>query len=119
MTAVVPIAEYRRKAPPYLSFTRQELTRLLNLYTSRVMQGDWRDYAINLGPSTASFFIFQSSHENPLFVISKLETKGKNRVAAARQGQFVLFNRQKKLKQAHDLDDVIKALNRTLRIVSG
>ncbi len=116
MAAVVPIADYRLKAP-YLSFSRQELQSLLNLYTSRVMQGDWRDYAVNMGPTMASFFIFQHTHENPLFVISKLQTKGKHRVAAARQGEFVLFSREKKLKQAHTLDDVLNALTRTLKIV--
>ncbi|MBL8644622.1 MAG: DUF2794 domain-containing protein [Rhodospirillaceae bacterium] len=116
MTAVVQIHDYRCKAP-YLSFTRQELTSLLNLYSSRVMHGDWRDYAINHGPSMASFFIFQHSNESPLFVISKLETRGKDRMAAARQGRFVLFSRQTKLKQAHTLDDVLKVLNRTLRLV--
>ncbi|MBL8630907.1 MAG: DUF2794 domain-containing protein [Rhodospirillaceae bacterium] len=116
MAAVVPIADYRRAAP-YLSFSRQELQALLNLYTSRVMLGEWRDYALNHGPTMASFFIFQHTQDNPLFVISKLQTKGKHRVAAARQGQFVLFSREKKLKQAHNLDEVLKALSRTLRLV--
>jgi hypothetical protein len=110
------MGDYRRKAP-YLSFNRQEFTSLLNLYTSRVMSGDWRDYAISHGPTMASFFIFQNTNESPLFVISKLEVKGKDRVAAARAGRYVLFSREKKLKQAHNLDDVLKALARTLRLV--
>lgn len=116
MAAVIPFVEYRRKAP-YLSFTRTELHRLLGLYTSRVMRGEWRDYAIDHGPGLASFFIFRHSHEHPLFVISKLETRGKNRAAAAKNGRFVLFSREKKLKQTHNLDDLLHVLNQTLHVV--
>ena len=118
MTAVVPISTYRRN-PPYLNFTRVELHRLLNLYSSRVMRGEWRDYAISHGPSRASFFIFRHSNEHPLFVISKLETRGKDRVSAARSGRYVLFSRQKKLKQTDELDDLIKAFNQPLTLVSA
>jgi len=118
MTAVVPISDYRRKAP-YLSFTRTELHCLLNLYSSRVMRGDWRDYAISNDAGIASFFIFRHSNESPLFVVSKLETRGKGRVSAAKNGRFVLFSREKKLKQAHDLQDVVRVLNQTLTLVSS
>jgi hypothetical protein len=118
MTAVVSIHEYRRKAP-YLNFTRAELHRLLSLYSSRVMRGEWRDYAISHGATMASFFIFRHSRENPLFVISKLETRGKDRVAAAKQGRYVLFGGHKKLKQAHDLEDLLKAFNQPLTLVTA
>lgn len=118
MTAVVSIHEYRRKAP-YLNFTRVELHRLLGLYSSRVMRGEWRDYAISHGQTMASFFIFRNSHENPLFVISKLETRGKDRVAAAKQGRYVLFGGHKKLKQAHDLEDLLKVFNQPLTLVTA
>ncbi len=118
MTAVVPIAEYRRKAPS-LHFTRDELNRLLNLYSSRVMRGEWRDYAISHSPTTASFFIFRHTNEHPLFVISKLETHGKQRVAAAKNGRYVLFSREKKLKQAHDLDVVLRLLSDPFTVVSN
>jgi hypothetical protein len=118
MTAVIPLEDYRR-TPSDLYFSRDELIRLLNLYTSRVMQGLWRDYAISHGPTAASFFIFRHTNESPLFVISKLETRGKNRVAAARNGRFVLFYRQKKIRQAHDLEAVLHMLSRSLALVSN
>lgn len=117
MNAVVSISDYRRKAP-FLNFTRPELLRLLNLYSSRVMRGEWRDYAISNGPTMASFFIFRHTHESPLFVISKLETRGKDRVAAARSGRYVLFVGQKKFKQAHDLEDLLKVFNQPLALVT-
>lgn len=118
MTAVLPISDYRRKAP-YLNFTRVELQRLLNLYSTRVMRGEWRDYAISHGPSMASFFIFRHTQESPLFVISKLETRGKERMSAARNGRYVVFSRHKKLKQGHELEDVLKVLSQPLTLISA
>jgi len=116
MTSVVPIAAYQRKAQD-LYFTRDEFNRLLNLYSSHVMRGEWRDYAISQDPTKASFFIFRHTNEYPLFVISKLESRGKNRVAASKNGRYVLFSRQKKLKQAHDLDAVLRLLSQSLTVV--
>jgi hypothetical protein len=118
MTAVIPISAYRRKAP-YLNFTRAELHRLLNLYSSRVMRGEWRDYAISHGPGMASFFIFRHSNDSPLFVISKLETRGKDRLAAARNDRYVLFSRHKKVKQGHDLEDILQTLRQPLTLVTA
>ena len=76
-----------------------------------------RDYAISQDPTKASFFIFRHTNEYPLFVISKLESRGKNRVAASKNGRYVLFSRQKKLKQAHDLDAVLRLLSQPLTVV--
>ncbi len=62
MNAVVRIQDYRQnpgRKPPALHFTRAELSRLLGLYATRVIKGEWRDYAISFGPGMASFFIFR------------------------------------------------------------
>lgn len=118
MAAIVALDDFRRKAGE-LYFSRLELNRLLNLYTSHVMRGVWRDYAISHSPTTASFFIFRHTNENPLFVVSKLETRGRHRVAAARNGRYVLFYRQKKLKQAHELDDVLHMLTQSANLAAN
>ena len=119
MTAVVRLSDHRRK-PPYLHFTRLELNRLLGLYAARVRKGEWRDYAINLGPEAASFMVFRHSQENPLFVISKLGTgKSRSKTHGARQGQFVVLNRQRKLSQGPSLDHVLEVFDRPIKLVSG
>ncbi len=120
MNAVVRIQDYRQnpgRKPPALHFTRAELSRLLGLYATRVIKGEWRDYAICLGPDSASFMVFKRSNEHPQFVISKLDkSEGRGR---ARQGRYVVTSRECKLRQGHSLDDVLSVFNRPLGLVTG
>ena len=102
---------------PSLHFTRAELTRLLGLYTKRVMTGEWRDYAICLAPGMASFFIFRHSPDNPLFVISKTEGRGTRGKRPG--GRFQVMCRQEKLKQGQSLEDVLAVFDQPLRLVTG
>ncbi|MGE4064232.1 MAG: DUF2794 domain-containing protein [Rhodospirillaceae bacterium] len=112
MSAVVRIKDFRRRAP-YLHFTRAELNRLLGLYASRVIRGEWRDYAINLGADAASFMVFASSQEQPQFVISKqAKPKGGER-------RYVVTSRAFKLKQSADLEDLLTVFDRPIKLVSG
>ena len=113
MSAVVRFPGARGKVPS-LHFTRAEFHRLLNLYSNRVMTGDWRDYAISFGPAMANFFIFRHSFENPLFVISKLDPRGRGR-----QGRFLVSSRGQKLSQSHTLDDALTVFQRPMKLVTG
>jgi hypothetical protein len=120
MSAVVRISDYRRK-PPYLHFSRSELNRLLGLYATRVIRGEWRDYAILHGSDSASFLVFSRSNEHPQFVISKLSAKsgdGRQR-NVARHGAYTVSSPQRKLKQGHSLDEVLRIFDRPLQLVSG
>ena len=113
MNAVIRFPEHRGKSP-FLQFTRTEFHRLLNLYSKRVMTGEWRDYAITFGPTKADFFIFRHSAENPLFVISKLDVRGRGR-----QGRFMVSSRGQKLRQSHTLDDVLEVFRQPMKLVTG
>ena len=115
MSGILKFPDLRGKAPA-LRFTRAELNRLLNLYSKRVMAGEWRDYAISFGPGMASFFIFRHTLENPLFVISKLDPRGRTR---ARHGRFLVTSREQKLSQGHSLEDVLAVFDKPLRLVTG
>ena len=116
MSSVVRITDYRRK-PSFLHFTRPELNQILNLYASRVSRGEWRDYAINLGADAASFLIFRSSHERPLFEISKLAAR-KGRTKAAKNGRYLVSSHDRRLRQGHKLDDVLEIFNQPLKLVT-
>lgn len=114
---VVRLQDYRPhpgRKPPALHFTRAELSRLLGLYATRVIKGEWRDYAICLGPETASFMVFKRSQEHPQFVISKSGGRGR----AARQGRYVVTSRECKLREGHSLDDVLAVFNRPVGLVT-
>ena len=117
MSSVLRFPDRPGKRPTSLHFTRLELTRLLGLYTKRVMTGEWRDYAISFGPGMASFFIFRHSMENPLYVISKLEPgrggKGK------RSARFQVTSRFQKITQGQSLEDVLAIFDQHPHLVTG
>jgi hypothetical protein len=94
----------------HIYFNRQELFQLLDLYSRRVMSGEWRDYAIDQQADRAVFSIFRRSTETPLFVIVKTSAgKGRRR--------YVLQSGPRKLEQSHQLSDIIAALEKRLRVV--
>lgn len=93
-------------------FNRQELARLLNLYSKRVASGHWRDYAIDHMPGKAVFSVFRSSFERPVFAIVKS-------AQGSRQGEWALMEGKQRLKQARSLDDVLEPLENRPVLVSG
>jgi hypothetical protein len=112
MNAIIRFPEFRSKAPS-LHFTRAEFNRLISLYSNRVMAGEWRDYAFSFGPTKANFFIFRHSFENPLFVISKLDSRKEGR-----KGRFLVSSRGQKLSQCHTLEDALAVFSKPMRLVS-
>ena len=113
MNAVVRFPDVRSKTPT-LHFTRTEFLRLLGLYSNRVMTGEWRDYAFSFAPAKANFFVFRHSFEHPLFVISKLDVRGRNR-----QSRFTVSSRGHKLFESQSLEDVLAFFQRPIRLVPG
>ena len=113
MNAVIRFPDVRSKSP-FFNFTRAEFLRLFSLYSNRVMTGEWRDYAINFGPANANFFIFRHSLENPLFVISKLDPRGRGR-----QGRFLVSCRGEKLSQSHTLEDALAVFQKPMKHITG
>ena len=116
---VVRLQDYRPtgRKPSALYFTRAELSRLLGLYASRVIKGEWRDYAICSSPDSASFAVFKSAKEYPQFVISKLgRSDGRGK---AKAGRYVVTSRECRLCQGHSLDDVLAVFNKPLGLIGG
>lgn len=92
-------------------FSRSELFQLLNLYSRRVMSGEWRDYAIDHDTTQATFSVYRNAAEHPEYAITKVAPhKGKG-------GLFVLKSGPRKIKQSQSLDDVIAAVEKRLRLV--
>ncbi len=104
MSQFLRLSDYRRK-PPVVHFDRSELALLLDLYSRRVAAGEWRDYAIDAGPTGAVFAVFRSTHERPLFTITKLP------------GKYVVNSGPKLLHQSPSLADALTVFGRDLRVV--
>lgn len=117
MAAIVRFSDARR-TPPYLKFTRAELNRLLSLYATRVMRGEWRDYAISLEPDQARFSVFRNANDLPLYEIAKVGP-GRFKPNGPRNGRFVVTSRHLRLVDGSTLDDVLTLFDRPLRLVTG
>jgi Protein of unknown function (DUF2794) len=97
-----------------ISFNRQELTQILNVYGRKVADGEWRDYAIDTLKEKAVFSVFRRSSEVPLYRIEKAPK------LARRQGAYsVIAATGLILKRGHDLARVLRALDRGLRLVEA
>lgn len=109
MSQFLRLSDYRRK-PPFVHFDRSELALILDLYAKRVAAGEWRDYAIDSGPTGAVFAVFRSAHERPLFTIAKLPGE--------QRGRYVVDSGQKRLRQASSLAEALSVFGPDLHVVS-
>ena len=105
-TSYAPASEVR--------FSRRELDRILRLYGSKVAAGEWRDYAIDFLKDRAVFSVFRRASEMPIYRIEKNPKLGR------RQGAFSVISATGNiLRRGHELDRVLGALDRSLRVVVG
>ncbi len=96
-----------RQSSRPVSFTRQELQDILNVYGRNVAAGEWRDYAIDMGKEKATFSIFRRTSEMPLYRIEK------NPKLARKQGAFsVITATGLILKRGGDLRRVLSAIDK-------
>ncbi|MBF9232953.1 DUF2794 domain-containing protein [Microvirga alba] len=101
-------------APKRVSFDRGELQVILNLYGRMVAEGEWRDYAIDFTPDKAIFSIYRRTSEVPLYRIEK------DPKLARKQGAYsVVVASGLILKRGHELDRVIRVLDKRLKVVSN
>ena len=90
-------------------FSRPEIRELLDLYTRRVVAGEWRDYAIGGERDRAVFSVFKHSLACPLYTIEKL----------SHGAGYRLSSRGRRLKQGQSISDVLAALDCLPRLVGG
>jgi hypothetical protein len=81
MGEIIAFERARRREPPRPGgkaqkgeasfFDRQELHQILQLYSRKVMAGEWRDYAIGGDDAGAVFAVFANNSPQPLYRIAK------------------------------------------------
>jgi Protein of unknown function (DUF2794) len=100
-------------APYQVTFDRTELNRLFSLYGRKVAAGEWRDYAIDFLKDRAVFSVFRHACEVPLYRIEK------NPRLARRQGTYSVISATGLIvRRGHELDRVLRALDKTFSVVA-
>ena len=107
--------EWRASAPASeVRFSRRELGCILDLYGRKVAAGEWRDYAIDFLKDRAVFSVFRRACEVPIYRIEKTPK------LARRQGAYSVISATGHIvRRDQELDRVLGALDRSLRVVVG
>ena len=104
-------AQSHRSEPEIISFNRQELDRILQVYGFKVADGEWKDYAIDMLKDRAVFSVFRRTHDTPLHCIEKTPK------LARKQGMYSVSGADGRiLKRGHDLATVLKVLEKRPRL---
>jgi hypothetical protein len=116
MSEVLPLAQYRKRnrrtavgsgaKAHQIFFDRDELNRILSLYSQRVIAGEWRDYAIELERDGAVFAIYRRTCDGPIYRIVKRAR------AALRPTRYLVTAGGRVLRYGRSLDSVIEVLER-------
>ena len=95
-------------------FNRDELDRILQLYSRKVMAGEWLDYAVGCGEAGAVFAVFGRASDVPLLSIWKRPK------SVRRAGRYQVNIRNRVLSTEKSLDAVLKFLERRRpKLVAG
>ena len=106
------VSQSTHAVPQQVTFDRHELSMLLSLYGRKVAAGEWRDYAMDFLKDRAVFSVFRRSAEYPLYSVEK------NPKLARKQGAYaVIAAGGQILKRGHELDRVLRVLEKTVRLV--
>jgi hypothetical protein len=92
-----------------VTFDRAELMHIMNLYGRMVVEGHWRDYAIDMDRHAAVFSAFRNACERPQFRLVKRPD------LRSRQGQYMLLNEHGiTIRRGHTLGPVLAPIERRL-----
>ena len=90
-----------------LYFSKDELAKILNLYSKGVSSGEWKDYAIDFNKNNAFFYIFKHSLAAPECTLNKSVERKKRRV-------FYNLKSKNQNKKYENLDLLLSSLNRRI-----
>lgn len=103
------VVAFPGRKPEQVGFTREELTRILDVYGRMVAAGQWRDYAMDFTKDAATFAAFVRHTERPQARVEKRPSlRGK-------QGMWTLYGEHGQvLKRGHELAGVMAPVERRL-----
>lgn len=96
-----------------VTFSRDELREIFNLYGRKVANGEWRDYAIDFAAQKAVFSVYRKATEYALYSIEKQPA------LARRQGLYsVITTTGLILRRGSELGKVISVLDKRMKLVN-
>ena len=90
-----------------LYFSKDELAKILNLYSKGVSSGEWKDYAINFNNNNAFFYIFKHSLASPECILNKSLERKKRKI-------FYNLTSNNQKRKFDNLDLLLSSLNRKI-----
>ena len=93
-----------------LYFSKDELSKILNIYSKGVSAGEWKDYAIDFNKNNAFFYIFKHSLAAPECVLNKSLERKKRKI-------FYKLRCKNISNKFESLDTLIHALNRKIFVL--
>ena len=90
-----------------LYFSKDELSKILKVYSKGVSRGIWKDYAINFNKNNAFFYIFKHTLASPECTLNKSLEKKKRKI-------FYNLKSKNINKKFDSLDSLISSLNRKI-----
>ncbi len=110
MADVIKLSEYRKNPRKRVTFNRQELRQLLDVYSRRVASGEWKDYAIDQQGGLAVFTVFRHTFDAPAFAIAKRPD--------GRRWDYLVLSGQRAIKRGATMGEVLSIFNKPLRLIS-
>ena len=90
-----------------LYFSKDELSKILNIYSKGVSAGEWKDYAMDFNKNNAFFYIFKHTLASPECTLNKSLEKKKRKI-------FYNLKSKNINKKFDSLDSLISSLNRKI-----
>tara|TARA_B100000989_G_scaffold294615_1_gene274037 strand:+ start:49 stop:378 length:330 start_codon:yes stop_codon:yes gene_type:complete len=90
-----------------LYFSKDELGKILKLYSKGVSSGEWKDYAINFNNNNAFFYIFKHSLASPECILNKSLERKKRKI-------FYNLTSKNQKRKFDNLDLLLSSLNRKI-----
>ena len=117
MTHLIKLADFvgsekKRHDGCTLFFTRPELMMLMAFYSTHVIRGEWRDYALDHLDDAAVFSVFRHAHEQPLFSIVKTMPHQRKNIV------FTLYRGSRRLDGCAVLGDLMQRIRDKPRLVA-
>ena len=89
-----------------LYFSKSELGKILNCYSTGVSNGNWKDYSLNFNYNEAVFSFYKNTYSSPDCILKKILEKKKKKVF------FHLMIKNKNRSKYENIDSLLALIKR-------